>query len=69
MLFRSDARFEAHRAIPIVAMTAYAMPADRGKCLHAGMDDHIAKPVDMHALESVIERVMRRERAQRDGQR
>ena len=36
--------------IPIVAITADAMPADRDRCLQAGMDDYIAKPVELQRL-------------------
>jgi two-component system, sensor histidine kinase and response regulator len=44
-----------HR-IPIVAMTADALAADRERCMAAGMDDHVAKPVDRNQLRDVLRR-------------
>jgi PAS domain S-box-containing protein len=43
-------------AIPVVAMTANAMAGDRQRCLAAGMDGYLAKPVDRAALLAVLER-------------
>lgn len=46
------------RSTPIVAMTAHAMQGDRDRCLVAGMDDYIAKPIKPAELRAVIERVV-----------
>jgi len=51
-----------HR-IPIIAMTAHAMQGDRERCLEAGMNDYVTKPVDPRALAEALEKWLPRETA------
>jgi len=44
------------RDVPIIAMTAHAMAGDREKSLGAGMNDHVAKPIDPNQLFTALEK-------------
>ncbi|MGE3537608.1 MAG: ATP-binding protein [Candidatus Tectimicrobiota bacterium] len=59
--FAATAAMRAHEArtgghMPIVAMTANAMQGDRERCLDAGMDDYISKPITLATLSAVLNR-------------
>ncbi|MDQ0781202.1 response regulator [Chryseobacterium sp. W4I1] len=43
--------------IPVIAVTAQAMPEDRQKCLDAGAQDYVSKPIDVDQLVTAIEKL------------
>ncbi|WKZ36729.1 MAG: response regulator [Anaerolineales bacterium] len=52
---RSDPRFVS---IPIIAITAFAMPGDRERCLKAGANEYMSKPISLKALLQTIQRFL-----------
>ena len=43
------------KTLPIIAMTANAMASDREECLAAGMDEHLPKPINVKALQAMLD--------------
>ena len=61
--FEATARIREHEKstsehIPIIALTAHAMVGDRERCLAAGMDDYVSKPIVPDDLFAAIERLL-----------
>jgi PAS domain S-box-containing protein len=52
-----DAELATGRRTPIAAMTAHAMTGDRERCLTAGMDHYLSKPLETAALVALLERI------------
>jgi CheY-like chemotaxis protein len=50
------------RHIPIIALTAHALKGDRERCIEAGMDDYVSKPIEGKKLFDVVETAVRRGR-------
>jgi two-component system sensor histidine kinase/response regulator len=52
-------RQDQNRTIPIIAMTAAAMEEDRERCLAAGMDDYVSKPIDLQTVGELLRKWVR----------
>jgi len=50
---------EAYKHLPLITVTAQAMPGDREKCIAAGADNYIAKPVDVDLLLKILDKYLK----------
>jgi two-component system, sensor histidine kinase and response regulator len=53
---RTIRNFDQFKKLPIIGLTAHAMKGDRERCLKAGMNDHVAKPINKKHLFSILTR-------------
>ena len=56
LLIRQGKAGDRYRKIPIIAVTANAMKGDREKCIEAGMDDYITKPIKLQHLSNILDK-------------
>jgi CheY-like chemotaxis protein len=53
---RTIKRDDCLKAIPVIAVTSFAMVGDREKALSAGCDEYLPKPIDIHGLKAMVAR-------------
>ena len=66
---RLRAAEDGAKRVPVIAMTAYAMSGDRERCIEAGMDDYLAKPISIKTLSAALSAWLphREEHGETDG--
>jgi PAS domain S-box-containing protein len=54
-----EARSQGDRRVPVVALTAGALSSERKRCLDAGMDDFLSKPIEMNPLRETVYKMLK----------